>query len=329
VEGACCSYLDEHLSVLLDRLVRLLSLLLLLRLDGNVEVDLELLVLEAVVEGVGRAGLGLVLWRSSEDLGLEHDAERRVEGLTRERGCGGDVIVADRVVVVEQQHDGHLVRGDLEGVRHLVHLDVVGADLALAQVPEPGELATTMLLAVEVGEALVGPNESRRWRERGGWGLERPEAGTQNLPVGVNSTLAAKAVLQVFIVVPVKVLRCLHVLEHTLELVGVLKARSVLELGDHGGLCVARCRSAVDKTLGKHLRVELLEHILVLNVLEESHDLVEELLHVVLLAALLRALEHVVGVLREQLGRARRGLRADLVAVDVLATGVVEGADEL
>jgi hypothetical protein len=66
------AYLHEHLPVLFYSLVGVLGLLLLLGLDSDVEVDLELLVLEAVVERVCGARLGLTLWTGGQNPGLQH-----------------------------------------------------------------------------------------------------------------------------------------------------------------------------------------------------------------------------------------------------------------
>ena len=68
------AYLHEHLPVLLDGLVCSLSLLLLLGLDGDVKVDLELLVLETIVERVSSAGFGLALRAGGQDPSLQHDS---------------------------------------------------------------------------------------------------------------------------------------------------------------------------------------------------------------------------------------------------------------
>jgi hypothetical protein len=69
------AYLHEHLPVLFYSLVGVLGLLLLLGLDGDVEVDLELLVLEAVVERVCGPRLGLTFWAGGQDPGLQHDSK--------------------------------------------------------------------------------------------------------------------------------------------------------------------------------------------------------------------------------------------------------------
>ena len=47
--------------------------------------------------------------------------------------------------------------------------------------------------------------------------------------------------------------------------------KSDLEFGDHGHFGVVAGRERVDQSLGEHLAVELLEHVLVLDVLEYHH----------------------------------------------------------
>ena len=61
--------------------------------------------------------------------------------------------------------------------------------------------------------------------------------------------------------------------EHALKFVGILEATSLLELANHTGLGVVRRGVAVDKASGEHSRIEFLENILVLNVLENGHYL--------------------------------------------------------
>lgn len=63
----------------------------------------------------------------------------------------------------------------------------------------------------------------------------------------------------------------LHVLEHALELRGVFETAGILELADHGRFRIFGGRRVLDETRGEHLRVELLEHVLVLDILENRH----------------------------------------------------------
>ena len=59
--------------------------------------------------------------------------------------------------------------------------------------------------------------------------------------------------------------------EHSLELIGVLETASFLQLGDHARFGLFRCRYTMDKSLGKLGAIESLEHILILDVLEDDH----------------------------------------------------------
>ena len=63
--------------------------------------------------------------------------------------------------------------------------------------------------------------------------------------------------------------------KHALQLVCVLKATSLREFRDHTRLALVRCRNAKEKTLRQFRSVEPLEHILVIDVLEKCHDLIE------------------------------------------------------
>ncbi len=62
-----------------------------------------------------------------------------------------------------------------------------------------------------------------------------------------------------------------HVLEHALQLRGVVEAAGVLQTGDHHALRVLRDGQVEDQAAGQHVGVELLEHVLVLHVLEHVH----------------------------------------------------------
>ena len=82
------TYLHEQLTVLLDRLVRILDLLLLLALDRDVEVDLGLLVLEVGIELVCGAGLGLGTLRlRDQHLGLDENRQTGIECLLVKSGA--------------------------------------------------------------------------------------------------------------------------------------------------------------------------------------------------------------------------------------------------
>lgn len=100
--------LQQHLAVLVDVLHDVLALLLLLRLDGNVEDDPDLLALEAEVELV-------VAVLELEDALLDECCELRLELLGVDTRTGLDVGVGEGVGRVELEEDAGLVgRGDEE-----------------------------------------------------------------------------------------------------------------------------------------------------------------------------------------------------------------------
>ena len=116
--------------------------------------------------------------------------------------------------------------------------------------------------------------------------------------------------------------------EHALKLVGVLETTGLLELRDHACLSLVTRADTVDETLAELGRVERLKHVLVLDVLEENHDLVERVLETLGFRHLVVLTQERIGVLRQQLwalGAARAGRR---VTVDKLAACLVEGRDE-
>jgi hypothetical protein len=163
------TYLNQELAVLLNGLVCVLSFSLLLRLYTDVQVHLDLLGLEGSIELVGGAGVMLGALRlGGKDLGLDEDTQARVQSLLVEFRGLSDLVVGDGVAVVEQQHNGHLVRRDLEGRRGLEvrNLAVIGLDLTLAQLPQPSQLATLMLVVVETRKAVVSLDDQLRWGKR-------------------------------------------------------------------------------------------------------------------------------------------------------------------
>ena len=107
-------------------------------------------------------------------------------------------------------------------------------------------------------------------------------------------------ILQVLAKVLVQVLGHTNVLEHPLELVGVLKSASCFQLGNHGGLFVITGRHVLDQPLGQHFAVELLEHILVLDILEDNHDLVERVFQFSFFRIFARFLQENITILGQQ-----------------------------
>ena len=75
------------------------------------------------------------------------------------------------------------------------------------------------------------------------------------------------ALLEVLLELGVEVLAEANVREHALQLAGVLKAAGLLQLGDHAALGVVGRRRPIHQSLRQHFGVELLKHVLVLNVL--------------------------------------------------------------
>jgi hypothetical protein len=68
------------------------------------------------------------------------------------------------------------------------------------------------------------------------------------------------------------VLKCSrHTCEHALELVGIFETACFLQFGNHARLALIRSGYTVDKTFRQLSGVERLEHILILNVLEQYH----------------------------------------------------------
>lgn len=70
-----------------------------------------------------------------------------------------------------------------------------------------------------------------------------------------------------------------HVGEHAVQLVGELVAARLLQPVDHRLLRVHALRLLVYQALREHARVELLEHVLVVDVLEDYDALRQLLVH--------------------------------------------------
>ena len=128
----------------------------------------------------------------------------------------------------------------------------------------------------------------------------------------------------------VQVLADPNVLEHSLQLAGVFEPTRLLQLGDHGCLGVVTGTHVLHQPLGEHLAVELLEHVLVLDVLEHHHHLVQCIFQLSLLRVLAGLLEQDVTVLGKKLWTfaALTRMLCDGIVVDELSTGLVEGGNE-
>jgi hypothetical protein len=196
-------------------------------------------------------------------------------------------------------------------------------------------------------EALLGLDELRRHVKLGRRGSERPRRSPEDENGEIDREVRRVVrllhlLLERRVEVPVE----LHVLEHTLQLRGVLEPARILELADHRRFGVFRGGGVLDETRREHLGVELLEDVLVLDVLEDGHlrkrkkasqfwksgervvrsrkgtnRVGKRLLDIRILARLVTLAEEAVGVLGEKFGRLVRR-RARLVAVNELAASL-------
>ena len=94
-----------------------------------------------------------------------------------------------------------------------------------------------------------------------------------------------------------------HVSEHSLQATRVLVAAHLLEAVERVCLDLVRVRHGVDETARQALRVHSLEHVLVGNVLEQQHHLIDAVLDLARAHALVARLHDRVAVLGQQLGR--------------------------
>jgi len=75
-----------------------------------------------------------------------------------------------------------------------------------------------------------------------------------------------------FLELRIQVLAEADVIEHALQLGGVLVAANVLQLGDHTLLGVIGGRREINEALRQHFGVKLLEHILVIDILQKTAE---------------------------------------------------------
>ena len=106
--------------------------------------------------------------------------------------------------------------------------------------------------------------------------------------------------------------REVHVGHHALELRGELGAAAQLELRDHRALGVVAGGAREQQALRELLLVELSEDVLVGEVAEEAHDLLELVLEGVVRQPLARLFEQVVAKIGEQLRGAGGGWGGEL-----------------
>mmetsp|Transcript_3628 Transcript_3628/g.14167 ORF Transcript_3628/g.14167 Transcript_3628/m.14167 type:complete len:254 (+) Transcript_3628:1366-2127(+) len=111
-----------------------------------------------------------------------------------------------------------------------------------------------------------------------------------------------------------------EVVEHALHLARELRAAAELELADHEAFGIVRRRALVEKPLGELVSVDLGEQVLVGEVREELHRLLQVRLDVLVREFLAARLEDAVAKRRHELGV---GELAD-VAVDELDEGFLQ-----
>ena len=127
-----------------------------------------------------------------------------------------------------------------------------------------------MLTRVEGGEARYAALHLGRERETLAL-LEGPGSGRKNL--GAEVQVEGFWIGQVPPELLVEVLGDADVLEHSLELGGVLEPAGLLQFWDHGSLGVVAGGHVLHQTLSQHFTVEFLENIFVFDVFEHNHNL--------------------------------------------------------
>jgi len=162
--------LDEQLAIFLDVFVRLLLLHLLLRFDGNVDVDAQFLVSVVEVQpqlrvrperGTAVVGFGLSV-HVLEQLALQQNRQNLVEPFGGNLRVFEQLAHAKLIARVELKQDGHLKGGGLQRVQGF---GVFRRQLALGLIEKPVELAPAMLGGVKTGKPLKGFFEFERKRE--------------------------------------------------------------------------------------------------------------------------------------------------------------------
>ena len=130
-----------------------------------------------------------------------------------------------------------------------------------------------MFRSVEILEAFIGFDDGL-WRcEWSVWWVQRPETGAEELVGRVHSLLSVETerLILLFLEGIVQIFRGLHVLEHSLQLVGILETAGLFELRDHIRLSIVRDGKCLYKTSRQIFGVEFQEHVLVVDVLEDGH----------------------------------------------------------
>mmetsp|Transcript_11650 Transcript_11650/g.41954 ORF Transcript_11650/g.41954 Transcript_11650/m.41954 type:complete len:390 (-) Transcript_11650:1148-2317(-) len=288
-------------------LVHVLHGLLLLVHGGQRHLDASKAIRELGVEAedVARVDrLPLRDFREDLVLGARQRVQRANHVLVREVQTLFDLLERQRVRLVEEEQTRGLKRRDLEldrlrGERRL--------DVAHPQRVDPRQLPVHEVRLVEVLERLHALDHLLRERELHEL-VRRPKPGGEHGDLEVNLGPALVLVLghplleRGAVVIP----RELQVRDHALHLRRELRAALLLELREDRPLVVVVGALVEEQPPRQLLAVKLREEVLVADVRQQPHDLLERLLHGVVAELLAAALlEQVIAKRREQLrGRA-------------------------
>mmetsp|Transcript_61771 Transcript_61771/g.166639 ORF Transcript_61771/g.166639 Transcript_61771/m.166639 type:complete len:568 (-) Transcript_61771:269-1972(-) len=237
-----------------------------------------------------------------------------------------NVLVGQGLVGVKKHQDAHLVGRDVKLVPGLGHH---GLDVREAVVRLPGEAPACVLGQVKglkAAAALLhlrrhlarrpgrpGPEPRGQHRDleldapsRGGGrrqaarcssrrGAARPLLGGPRGAAGGGALVLLHQVLGE-----------LHVLEHALQLGGVLMAALALQFGDHTLLCLVADAAPRQQAPGEVLLVEVFKHVLVLQEAEDGHHLFQVGVDLYVAGHALEALpEHIIHEQGQVLGGPR------------------------
>mmetsp|Transcript_120606 Transcript_120606/g.180104 ORF Transcript_120606/g.180104 Transcript_120606/m.180104 type:complete len:369 (-) Transcript_120606:675-1781(-) len=127
---------------------------------------------------------------------------------------------------------------------------------------------------VEARERVHAPQQLHRQRHLVDL-VRWPEAGSEHRDGAVHAEGALAAVEEA-LEVGLRVLAHVHVREHSLQLRRELGTAAVLELGDETALVVVGGAAVEQQSLRQLLSIELRKHVLVRQVREQHHDLVQD-----------------------------------------------------
>lgn len=263
------TYLDDNLAILIDRLPSHFHFLLLLTLDRDVEIRPRLPRDIPQVQGkFQRISVGS---RLVQHLGTDEHREQRIQQILVQVRLVVNVLPRQRVVLVEEKQDCHLVGRQLKdgSVRNVP--DIRSVQLTLAQLPQPCEPPVLVFRVVECLKVIDGVGKSCRRRKGRGGGRKVPKLGAEDQERGIQ--LRRAPVMgggSVRFVVGIEIFGGLDVLKHPLQLVAVLETAFFFQVTDHHHLSIVRGRHSRDKTLRQITPVDVLEDVLVSDKLEDG-----------------------------------------------------------